>query len=221
MIAVRRAGTINYNKAVKAGWTKRDRRLKINYAWWAKWSNVMKVRAGFVKRQKMIAARNIARAKREGWFKFHSKLGKGWSNAKLFGKVRAQGLRTLRIQKARAVQLQRLRAARNARAKAAALRRLKANRAKAAKARAAAAARARQAAAAAAAKKKAEKKKPPAPKKPAVKKPAGGGGKSSGGGKGGNCNCCCQPCNGKAQVESCEIPTQELAQTDFLDNALY
>ena len=86
----------------------------------------MRVRANFIKRQKMTAARNIARAKREGWFKFHSRLGKGWSNMRLFGRVRAQGLRTLRIQKARAVQLQRLRAARNARAKAAALRRLKA-----------------------------------------------------------------------------------------------
>ena len=231
MLRIRKIGAMNHSKAIKAGWTTRTRR-RINYAWWSKWSNVMKVRANHVRRQKMIAQRNIARAKREGWFKFHSRLGAGWSNMRVFGKVRAQGLRTLKIQKARAIQLQRLRAARNAKAKAAALRRLKANRAKAARARAAAAARAKQAAAAAAAKKKAEKKKPPTAKKPAGKKPEDkkpakpvvkkpevkAGGKKSGGQQ---CGCCCQPCAGKAQVESCEIPAQELSQTDFLDNALY
>ena len=55
-----------------------------------------------------------------------------------------------------------------------------------------------------------------------VRKPIGGGfsgGKGSGGGSGGKGGCCCQPC--KAQTESHDIPVQELAQTDFLDNALY
>ena len=196
MLKIRKIGAMNHSKAIKAGWTTK-RRSRVNYAWWAKWSNVMKVRAGYVRRQKMIAQRNIARAKREGWFKFHSRLGAGWSNTKTFARVRAHGIKTLKIQKARAVQLQRLRAARNAKAKAAALRRLKAIRQRAAKARAAAAARAKAAAAAAAAKKKAEKKKPAAAKKPVAKKPTGKtGGKSSGGGKQGGC--CCQPCNGKA-----------------------
>ena len=63
-------------------------------------------------------------------------------------------------------------------------------------------------------------RKPPV-RKP-VRKPIGGGfsgGKGSGGGGGGKGGCCCQPC--KAQTASHDIPVQELAQTDFLDNALY
>ena len=68
-----------------------------------------------------------------------------------------------------------------------------------------------------------DKKAANKPVRKPVRKPTGGngGGRTGGGGKsGGNGGCCCQPC-GKAQTESCNLPVQELAQTDFLDNALY
>ena len=53
---------INYNRAVKAGWTKKGRR--VNYSWWAKWSNALKYRNAYVRRLRVTAARNMAIAKR-------------------------------------------------------------------------------------------------------------------------------------------------------------
>ena len=68
--------------------------------------------------------------------------------------------------------------------------------------------------------------KPPAAIRKPVKKTVhltfkknggGGGGRTGGGGRGGGNNgCCCQ-----SQTESCNLPVQELAETNYLDNALY
>ena len=64
---IRKIGAMNHQKAIKAGWTTK-RRSRVNYAWWSKWSNVMKVRANYLRKQKVVAQRNIDTVKQAGGF---------------------------------------------------------------------------------------------------------------------------------------------------------
>ena len=59
----------------------------------------MKMRAQYYKRVRVIAARNMARARREGWFRYVRVSHKIWGNTRAINRLRVTGIRQMKLVK--------------------------------------------------------------------------------------------------------------------------
>ena len=92
-------GRKRYHIAVKNGWYRRGGR--VNFMWWANHKNFMRMRAQYIRKVRVTAARNMAIARKQGWFRFVKVNHMTWGNAKTFGRLRAIGMRNVKLQKSR------------------------------------------------------------------------------------------------------------------------